>query len=304
LVNSPQESRAKRSRSALVYLVLLVLVLATYLVGTLVFSVWQVAGSDGGIEDLFRGPSALLMVSLSGAGLYFSLRVWRAFEAGEAMRRAWQLITFSAAADLTASSFVQIFGTQLRLNPLRYFAEGDSLPALARSAGLMLGGTCRFAMLAVGLLLVIRIYRRAGFLGRFAPIDWAVLAAAGILIVREAVEVVSRVLHGTPFTAAEIFNLPVDPLLWVLLSQSLLLFRSVRQMGLGWIGKCYGAFAAGIVLVLLGDIAIWATNSGYLPWPWSALGWSVWIPAAGAFAIAPALQWEAMRSAEVSRPAE
>ena len=95
----------------------------------------------------------------------------------------------------------------------------------------------------------------------------------------------------------------MDPLLWMLLWQALRLFRSVRQMGLGWIGKCYGAFALGIVLVLLGDVAIWATSWGYLPWPWRAIGWYVWIPAAGAFAAAPAFQWEAMRAAEVGRPA-
>lgn len=272
--------------------------LATYLAGTMVFSVWQVAGSDSWIEDLFRSPGALLLVSFSGVGLYFSLRVWRGFEAGEPMRRAWQLITLSAAADFAASLLVQIFGTQLRLNPLSYSGDGSSLPTLWRSAGLMLGGTCRFAMLAVGLLLVILIYRRAGFLGRLAAIDWAVLAISGVFIFREALEVVLRARNGKPFTATEIFNLPVDPLLWVLLWQSLLLFRSVRQMGLGWIGKCYGAFSVGIVLVLLGDLTIWATNWGYLPWPWSSLGWYVWIPAAGAFAVAPALQWEAMRSAE------
>jgi hypothetical protein len=90
-----------------------------------------------------------------------------------------------------------------------------------------------------------------------------------------------------PFPLAEILNFPVNPLLWVLLAEALLLFRSVRKMGAGWVSKCYGAFSAGIFLILVGNVAIWATHWGYLPWPWSALGWYVWIPAAAAFALAP-----------------
>src|SRR5207237_7601 len=79
--------------------------------------------------------------------------------------------------------------------------------------------------------------------------------------------------------------------------EALLLFRSVRRMGGGWIGKCYAAFSAGVFLILLGDAAIWATAWGYLPWPWSALTWFVWIPAAGAFALGPAYPLEAMQQA-------
>ncbi len=72
-------------------------------------------------------------------------------------------------------------------------------------------------------------------------------------------------------------------------------------MGAGWISKCYGAFSVGIFLTLVGDVTIWATSWGYLPWPWSALGWYVWIPTAVAFALAPVYQWDAMQSAESSR---
>jgi len=284
---------------------MILLIAGAYLtVGILVFAVWLNGGSDAWIEDFFRVPGALLLVSLSGIGLYLSLRTWRAFDAGEPMRRAWQMVTLSAAADFTSTILVQIFGAQSRLNPLTYAGEGRTLAPHWRSAGLMIGGSCRFATLAAGLMLVIMIYRRAGFLGRLRAVDWALLAFFGAYIVRETVDVVVRARSERTFSGAEIFNLPVDPLLWVLLSQALRLFRSVQTMGYGWIGKCYGAFAVGIFLVLLGDVAIWATNWGYLPWPWSALGWYVWIPAASAFAVAPAFQWEAMRSVEANLPVE
>jgi hypothetical protein len=122
----------------------------------------------------------------------------------------------------------------------------------------------------------------------------------GLYVVREATQVVVANRQGRQFSLAEIVNLPTDPLLWVLLAQALRLLRSVQKMGPGWISYCYAAFSVGIFLVLLGDVAIWATNWGCLPWPWSALEWYLWVPAAAAFALAPAYQWEAMRHAESS----
>src|SRR4051794_3398781 len=83
---------------------------AGYLVlGLLAFVLWQFSRQDFWIEEFFRLPGALLLVWLSGIALYYSLRVWRAFDSGEPMRRAWQLITLSAAADFSASLLVQIF---------------------------------------------------------------------------------------------------------------------------------------------------------------------------------------------------
>ena len=56
------------------------------------------------------------------------------------------------------------------------------------------------------------------------------------------------------------------------------------------------AFAAAIALTALGDIGIWATWNGYLPWPWSSMGWYVWFLASGAYALGPAYQVHAFRS--------
>ena len=153
-----------------------------------------------------------------------------------------------------------------------------------------------------GLWLVLRVYRRAGFLARFTARDWLLLAPFAAFVIREGTDVVAAINHGRRLGSAELLHLPVDPLLLVLLGEALLLFRSVRMMGGGWIGKCYAAFSAGIFLVLLGNAAIWATAWGYLPWPWSALGWYVWIPAAGAFALGPAYQLEAMQHATSGHP--
>lgn len=280
---------------------LILLVTVSYLaVGLAVFVAWLIGGSDAWIEDFFRIPGALFLVWLAALGMLLSVRVCRGFFPGEPMRDAWQLIALSAGSELAGSVLVQVFGAKSPMNPLNFFPGGAEQAPVWRSVGLVLDGPCRFALLAAALFLVLRIYRQSGFLGRYTAVDWVVLAGFGAYVVREAADVVVAFHQGKPFTLAEILNFPVDPLLWVLLAEALRLFRSVHMMGTSWIGKCYGAFSAGIFLILVGDVAIWATQWGYLPWPWSALGWYVWIPAAGAFALAPAYQWEAMRHAESS----
>ena len=284
---------------------LIPLVTASYLiVGLVVFAVWQIAGNNAWIEEFFRVPGALLLVWLAAVGLLFSLRVHRGFLPGEPMRRGWQLIAFSAGSELAGSVLVQVVGTESRLNPLTYFPHGAEQVPAWRSLGIFFDGPCRFALLAAALFLVLQLYRQSGFLGRYTVLDWVVLTAFGAYVVREAAEVVVAMQRGKSFPPGQILNFPADPLLWVLLAQALRLLRSVQQMGAGWISRCYGAFSVGIFLTLVGDVAVWATSWGYLPWPWSALGWYVWIPAAVAFALAPVYQWEAMQSAESSRTSD
>lgn len=57
------------------------------------------------------------------------------------------------------------------------------------------------------------------------------------------------------------------------------------------------AFSAGIILTCLGDIGMWASHYGYLPWPWTSLAWYLWLPAASCFALAPACQLQALHRA-------
>jgi hypothetical protein len=43
-----------------------------------------------------------------------------------------------------------------------------------------------------------------------------------------------------------------------------------------------------VFLTAIGDAGGWAEAYGYLPYPWSAAVWFVWLPAAACFALAPA----------------
>jgi hypothetical protein len=264
-------------------------------IGLISFAAWQVTGNAGWVNDYFRTPGALLFVFLSAVQFWFSRRALDHFSAGEPMRMAWICITASAGFDLAGAILVQILAQDSALNPFR-LAEwwsrqtGDEL----RRVGLMMGGTCRFAMLALGLWFALRAYRRSGLLGRLKLLNWLGLSAMGVYVVEELVEI-NGILHkGAPVPFNVMVGWPVDPFLWLLLAQAMLLYRSAQQMGPGWITRCWNAMALGVFFVLLGDVMQWAGVWGYLSWPWAGLQWYLWPVAGAAFALAPMYQLEAI----------
>jgi hypothetical protein len=260
--------------------------------------VWRWTGSDHWVEDFFKIPGALLLVSLPTIAFCASLMIRREFSAEQPMRKAWSLISFSAGFDLAGALCVQVLCAQSALNPLTGMswwapAEADSI----RQFGQFLGGTCRLTALALGLAWALKAYRRAGLLARLNAIDWGVLSLMAVYIALEIRGVAMALQTGWRPKPAMIMGWPTDLLLWLLLAEALLLYRSVRQMGSGWIVRCWKAFSIGIFLVALGVISLWAVSYGYLPWPWSSLEWYIWLPAAGAFALAPIYQLEAIHYA-------
>lgn len=271
-------------------------VTAGYLaIGLLVFAGWRLTGNLAWVENFFRLPGALLLVWLAAVELLFSLRVSYEFSPGQPLHRAWRLIAFSAGFDLVGTILIQVLAVKSVLNPLTLTAWwSDPAAATIRQFGLVMAGSCRFVLLAAGLFWVVRVYRQSGFLARLETVDCILLTLIGAYVAREARDVVVAIHAGAHPSLGLVLLWPVDPLLLVLLGEAMLLNRSVKHVGEGWIGRCWSAFSMGIFLVSLGDVAIWAGNWGFLPWPWSALQWYVWIPAAGAFALAPAYQLEAI----------
>jgi hypothetical protein len=170
-----------------------------------------------------------------------------------------------------------------------------------QQAGLVAGGTVRFALLAAAFYGVLRIYRASGLLARLERIDWIALAGMGIYVGLEARETILAIRAGMKPPVAMILSWPTDPLLLALFGEALLLYRSARPMRPGLIGKCWRAMAVGTLLVALGDFLLWAARSSYLPWPWSAVEWYVWLPAEAAFAAAPIYQLRAIQAARWSR---
>jgi hypothetical protein len=253
------------------------------------------------VTNYFRVPGALLAVFLAGAQLWFCRRVLDHFSEGEPMRRVWLCITASAAFDFAGVILIQILATDSALNPLAHlWAGSDGSREWFRQVGLLLGGTCRFTILALGLWYALRAYRRSGLLGRLNAINWLALGAMGLYVAVEIAEIGGLLRRSQPVPLAVIAGWPVDPFLWLLLAEAMLLYRSAQQMGPGSITRCWNALAVGVFLVLLGDVVLWASNWGYVAWPWSTLGWYIWPIAGAAFALAPAYQLEAIDRASVA----
>ena len=271
---------------------------AAYLaIGVLAFVVWQITGNPAWTIEFFRVPAAVLMVCLALTEFWLASTVIHHFSTDDLLRPGWTLIACSAGCQLAGMVCSQILGVSSRINPLSVLPGHGLLIALTRSIGLLIGGTFRFALLAAGLHFALKAYRQAGFMGRMRWMDWVVCTVFAGFLLRNVADVVVAIRAGKTPDIWEVLGWPVDPLLWVLLLQALLLFRSASQMGNGRIALCWKAFSAAIFLTALGDVGLWAVNYGYLPWPWSAVTWYLWLPAAAAFARAPAFQLEVIRDA-------
>ncbi|HWB83784.1 MAG TPA: hypothetical protein VG675_06570 [Bryobacteraceae bacterium] len=271
-------------------------VAVVYLIaGLAALAAWRLTGDTAWVEEFFRSPGAVALVCLAALELFFSIQVFREFSSGQPLGMAWKLIAISAAGDLMGAILVQILGVRWHINPLRYFSVWPSIEVESlRNLGLIVGGTFRYALLAAAFYRALQVYRKSGFLSRLKMVDWCILALASGYVVREARDLILALLAGKRPAAVEVMGWPVDPLLVILLAESMLLFRSAQKMGKGWIGRCWRAFSVGVGFIVAGDVALWATNYGFLPWPWSAVGWYMWIPAAALFAAAPAYQLEAI----------
>jgi hypothetical protein len=266
---------------------------------------WRLTGNDAWVVQFFQVPTALLLVFFCAIELRFCLLVLEEFSPGQALRTGWDLIAWSAACDVAGSLAAQIFSVHSLLNPLaRMGWWSDGVAGTISQYGHFMGGTCRFALLALGLRWALKAYREAGFLARLTRLDWTLLAMTAIYIVREAWDLVQAMHHGARPDLGTMLGWPVDILLWLLAAQTLLLYRSVRRMGAGKIARCWNAFSLGVFLMVLGDLGIWAQNYGFLPWPWSSMQWYIWLPAAAAFALAPIYQWEAIQAARFPGPPE
>ena len=284
-------------RSAL-WAPLIARVTAAYLaVGVLALGAWQVTRNPAWAIEFFRVPVAVLMVCLALTEFWLASLVIRHFSPDDLLRPGWTLIASSSGCQLIGMVCSQILGVQSRINPLVLSSHAGSLIPLMRKAGLLAGGTFRYAFLACGMHFALKAYQRSGLRGRMRWMDWVVCVLFGAFLLRNVVDVIAAIRGGKTPDVWEMLGWPVDPLLWLLLLQALMLLRSAGQMGNGRIGLCWKAFSAAIFLTALGDVGLWVFNYGYLPWPWSSVTWYLWLPASAAFARAPAFQLEVVHDA-------
>ncbi len=275
-------------------------------IALLSYLTWMATGNELWITLFFRYQGSLFFLLSGGIGLWLSLAVWRQFSPGDAMKPAWLLIFLSFVCHFSGDLLTHLLSVNSSLNPRLYLTGGwneQSAWAL-KEWGQVIGGPGAMVLLAGGLMLVLRVYRRLGLLARLAAFDYALLGAVAAYTMRFIYDLLRWQAESTAtVTILKAISWLSDPLLSLLLFEAILIRRSVIRMGSGLISRCWGAFTAGIFLTSVGDMGLWAAAQGYLKWPLSSITWYIWFLASAAYALGPAYQAQALSRAskEVAR---
>ncbi|MBS1827120.1 MAG: hypothetical protein JST93_17515 [Acidobacteria bacterium] len=256
---------------------------------------WAITGDMNWTVKFFQYPGAWFLVFTCVAQLYLSYSVWKGFESGEPMEVAWFLLTMAAAVRLLGTSISQL------LRPiLMEYRWLD--PTVVRDMGIVMSSPLMFLLLGCGLFLVLRVYRQLGLLRMLTKVDYLLIGLSVLFCLHQGKEVIEWLPDlKRRFNVFAMLNWASDPLLSLLLVESIILWRSGRHLAGGYIGHCYGAFAMAVMLTSLGNVGLWIEAWGLLPWPYRAVVWFVWIPAAAWFAVAPAYMAQGMARAMAGR---
>lgn len=272
--------------------------------------VWIVTAEPRWITA-FRGLNAVFLIACAVLAAWQALAARGHFAPGDSWRTVWTLL--ASAALLRACGHVVTHGLAW---PAPHAPDG-----LAQ-VGRVVAGPASLALLAIGLAAAIGIYRRRGLFARAAPTATDIVLAAlvclfaaqflyDLVIWRRSIALRDGLL--------DIVSWSSDPLLALLLVEAIVIRRAAVRMGAGYfsalldatmirrehgrlgagyVSRCWGAFAAGILLMAIGDMGQWASAREAIAWPWISLFWYVWPMAETAFAVAPAWQVIAARAAQ------
>jgi hypothetical protein len=267
-----------------------------FVLGLVALGRWIATGDMGHLDYYCRQEGSAILAGFAAIEYLLSLAAWRLFDRREPLGTAWLFIMVGAGFRVAGLVIANFFSGFFRgdVNPV---AIGNtSLRAAAvRDLGLAFSSPFCMAMLAIGLLVVLRLYRDVGLLRRLRWPDFVLLAVAAAFLLSQTYELGRwlAALEG-PVTLAKSLSWLINPLLGLLLLEAILIRRSVVNMGGGLVGRCWGAYAAGIFLTLLGDAGIWAITYGHVTWQLTYAMSYVWFLASIAFALGPAYQVEAI----------
>lgn len=257
---------------------------------------WLLTGHWGWMVFFFHYPSPIFFVTLNVIEFAACIIAWTEFSRGQSLKLAWALIACSSGLRLVGGILAHVLSTGSYINPL-YDLTRHTLKSLG-VWGLMIGGAPQMLVFACGLFVVMRVYKRLGLLARPSVLDWTLLALVTLYTLHVAYVVTTLQWESHhPVSLTNVLDWAGDPMICVLLFEAIFIRRAVVDMGWGFVGRCWGAFAAAIFLTSLGSMGQWAINFSYIPWPENAFTWYIWYPVSAAFALAPIYQVEAARTA-------
>lgn len=255
--------------------------------GLAVLIEWMTRTGGPASLTVFRSVDASFLFAYALAELLFCLLCRGLFGPGDALRRAWSFISWAAACRVAG---VLVAG----FPPLFRPADAGRDAWLAR-AGSVMCGPLTLVLLGIGLFVVLRLYARVGLLKRPAAADWIPLTLVAFFLGSQLVELIWRM--ATPQQTGRLLawlNWVVDPLLALLLLEAVLLRRAVVNAGGGLIARCWGAYAAAILLLVLASAGSWTIDLGLLASAHAHTIQFAFSLSALAFALAPAYQIEAI----------
>jgi len=243
----------------------------------------------------FDYQGALFFLVFGGLEFVLAALARRQFYADEPLHKAWTIIMLASAVRWVGLVMGNYLSAPTYINPLFYLVRPWDPEAAAslREFGLMVGRS-NMILLAVGLGIVVRLYKRLGILARLRLTDYLMLALVVGFILRQGVQIYYLVSHQTgPLTFKAMHLWLTDPALACLLVEAVLLRRAVISMGWGLISKVWGAYPLAIFLTSVAHIGVWAHSYRYVPWQVGAVTWYLWFLVTAAYALGPAHQLQA-----------
>ncbi|MBL8231855.1 MAG: hypothetical protein JNL98_25380 [Bryobacterales bacterium] len=250
---------------------------------------WALTGDVIWVLEYFRYAGSMFLLFTCVVEAWAAFMTWRSFLPGEPMELSWFLLLMAGACRAGGTFIAHIVA------PLLPEAGQLLVTGPAREMGLAISGPMHMALMAGGLGIAIRCYRRLGLVGRLRSADYLIITISLTFAAHQIHEVIQYfpqfARRLSPFNY---ITLVTDLMLTVLTLEAVVLWRSSRRMRGGLLGKCWGAYSAGILLTSLGDVGLWASSWGHIPWPLGSITWFIWFPAAAAFALGPAYQYSAL----------
>ena len=274
-------------------------------IGLAALSAYVLSGNETWIRVYFDYQGALFFLVFGGLEFLLAVLARRQFYADEPLHKAWTFIMLASAIRWVGLVVGNWLSAPTYINPLFYFVQPWDPQAAAslREFGLMVG---RFNMLllAVGLGIVLRLYKRLGILARLRFTDYLMLALVVGFVLRQGLQIYDLVSHQAgPLTFKATHLWLTDPALACLLAEAVLLRRAVISMGWGLISKVWGAYTLAIFLTSVAHIGAWAHSYRYITWHVAAVTWYMWFLVTAAYALGPAHQVQAsIRAKDQLRP--
>lgn len=271
------------------------------MIGAFVHVYWTATANQEVLRLYFDYEGALVFLLFAALQVFFAVYAYREFSSHQGLGPAWLYIMLASICTFTGTVFRHLLAVDSAINPFTYGTLGgnDQLRFLFGNIGTVIGGPIQMILLGTGLYMALRVYRQFGMLAKLKAIDIALIGGAMLYSVIVIFGVVQAVRNNfSAVTVEHALTWPGDYLLSLLLLEAVFLRRSASEMGWGYVSKVWEAFVAGIFITSFCSLLNWLTAYGVFSWTHTAFVWYLWYPASAAFALAPAYQWEAMRTAQ------